>query len=391
MKGFSFYAPLRIIFEKGGIEKLAQLTSRNGRRVLLVVGRNHLKKTGQLDKILDIFKRSSKIEEVVLFDRTPQNPDIEAIEDATEEIRKNRLDVVVSVGGGSAMDLAKVASLCAKNNRTVWDLYNDDSLSVLDAFNLVCVPTTSGSGSEVTRYAVFNDNRKKVKIALSSFSIYPKVSLIDPTLTYTMPESVIANTGFDALSHAIEAYTSKSASPITDLYCREAISLIGVNLVGAFKEKREKYMDNMSLAAMFAGMALNVGRASLPHALEHNLSAYNPDLPHGLGLAMVMIPFLKRAVYCNKEKFSDIAYLLGRDISNESLTKAAEMCIDAVGELIDKLNLKKSLKDFGFDRKTIERMVEDNFWTMSHGIQNSPCEFTKQDILNIYLEALEGR
>ena len=390
MKDFSFYAPLRIIFQKGGIEKLAQLTSRNGRRVLLVVGRNHLKKTGKLEYILNILKRSSKIEEVVLFDRTPQNPDVEAIEDAAEEIKRNRLDVVVAIGGGSAMDLAKIASLSAKNSKSVWDLYNDNSLNVLDAFPLVCTPTTSGSGSEVTRYAVFNDNKKRVKVAISSLSIYPKVSLIDPSLTYTMPEKVIANTGFDALSHAIEAYTSKSSSPITDAYCREAISLIGVNLFAAYKEKKEKYMDNMSLAAMFAGMALNVGRASLPHALEHNLSAFNPQLPHGLGLAMVMIPFLKRAVYCNKEKFADIAYLLGEDISNKSLTEAAKACVDAVGKLIERLSLNKTLKDFGFDRKIIERMIEDNFWTMSHGIQNSPCEFTKQDILNIYLEALEG-
>ncbi|AEA33762.1 iron-containing alcohol dehydrogenase [Hippea maritima] len=390
MMEFNFYAPLRIIFKENEINNIAAYTARNGNRVFLVVGKSHLKETGKLNEILEKFKRNSKIEEVIVFDKTPQNPDVEAIEEAKNEIIANRLNVVVAVGGGSAMDLAKIASICAKQEKGVWQLKEDPALNVLDAYPIICSPTTSGSGSEVTRYAVFNDNRKRVKVAFSSLSIYPTVSLIDPTLTYTMPQSVIANTGFDALSHAIEAYTSRSACPITDVYCREAISLIGVNLPKAYNSKDKNAMNNMSLAAMFAGMALNVGRASLPHALEHSLSAFNPELPHGLGLSMVMVPFLKRAVEHNKEKFADIAYLLGEDISNMGIDDAAKRCIDAVIEIKERIGLNKSLKDFGFDKKTIDELVDTTFWTMDHGIKNSPCEFSKEDIKQIYYEALEG-
>ena len=388
MKGFSYFAPLRIIFETGAINKIGQVCARNGRRVLLVVGKNHLFRNGVIDVILDAFKRTEKIEEVEVFNETPQNPDSESVEKAKQLILSKQLDLVVAVGGGSAMDLAKAASICAKNNINFIDVYKHPRLPLLDAYPVVCSPTTSGSGSEVTKYAVINENSLKIKVAIGSEALFPRVSLIDPQLTYTMPKEVIANTGFDALSHAIEAFSSKSSSPITDAYCREAISIIGVHLPQAFNKNKES-MDNMSLAAMFAGMALNVGRASLPHALEHALSAYNPSLPHGLGLSMVMPGFLKRAYRCNLEKFAQVAYLLGEDISNKKLDDAAKLCVDAVEKLKSKIGLNKNLKDFGFDKKTVDEMVENTLWTMEHGIKNSPCQFSVNEIKNIYYEALE--
>ncbi len=390
MTNFTFYAPLRVVFEKESIKDIGKYVSRNGNRVLLVTGKKHLKETGKLDKILKSLKRAEKIEEVFIFNDTPQNPDIEAIHEAKDMIVKHSLNVILAVGGGSAMDLAKAASICAKHRKNVLYIFNDPTLPVLDAYPIICSPTTSGSGSEVTKYVVFNDNKKRLKMAMSSEGFFPKVSLIDPKLTYSMPKAVIANTGFDALSHAIEAYTSKSSCPITDTYCREAISLVHTYLVDAYKTNNFKAMDNMSLASMFAGMALNVGRASLPHALEHALSAYRPDLPHGLGLSIVMVPFLKRAFKCNKVKFADIAYLLGENISNDSLENAAKKSIDAVIKLKKQLNLRYTLKDFGFDKNEIDDLVNHTLFTMEHGLKNSPCDFTEKDIKAIYYDALEG-
>ncbi len=390
LKWFNFYAPLRIVFEKGSIKQIGQFTARNGSRVLLVTGRKHLRETGKLELILRSLRQSRKIEEVIVFDKTPQNPDVEAIHEARDIIMKNRLNVIVAVGGGSSMDLAKIASVCAKNKSNVMDLYSNPALPVMKGYPIICSPTTSGSGSEVSKFAVFNNNVKKYKLALGSEAFYPKVSLIDPELTYSMPKSVIANTGFDALSHSIEAYVSNSSCPITDAYCREALSLIHTYLAISYSKHDVDAMNNMSLAAMFAGMALNAGRACLPHAMEHALSAYRPELPHGLGLSMVILPFLKRSYKCNQAKFADIAYLLGEDIANKNLNSAAEMCIVAVEKIKDKLNLKQSLKDFGFDKKEIDDMVERTFFSMEHGIKNSPCEFDKKDIKEMYYEALEA-
>ena len=390
MMDFMFYTPLRVVFEREGIRDVGRYVSRNGNRVLLVTGKRHLKEDGKLDEILESLKRTEKIEDVFIFNNTPQNPDIEAINQARDVIVKHNLNVVLAVGGGSSMDLAKAASICAKHKRDIMDIFNDPALPVLDAYPIICSPTTSGSGSEVTKYVVFNDNKKKLKMAMSSEGFFPKVSLIDPELTYSMPKEIIANTGFDALSHAIEAYTSRSACPVTDAYCREAISLIHTYLVDAYKTKNQRAMDNMSLAAMFAGMALNVGRASLPHALEHSLSAYRPNLPHGLGLSMVMVPFMKRAFRCNMVKFADIAYFLGESISNDSLENAAERSIDVVVKFKEQLNLKYTLKDFGFDKKEIDNLVDNTLFTMEHGLKNSPCNFTEKDVRDIYYEALEG-
>ncbi len=390
MKGFTYYAPLRIIFERGAIKHIGQYVARNGNRVLLVTGKKHLKESGKLDLILKKLESVKKIESVVIFDKTEQNPDVELIHEARDLIIQHKLNVVLAVGGGSAMDLAKIASICARQNRGVMDLIKNPALPVLKAYPIVCSPTTAGSGSEVTRFAVFNNNKKRIKMAIGSEALFPKVSVIDPELTFTMPKNVIANTGFDAFSHALEAYTSKSSCPITDTYCREAISLIHTYLHESYSEKSERAMEEMSLAAMFGGMALNVGRASLPHALEHSLSAYRPELPHGLGLSMVMVPFVKRACRCNKEKFADIAYLMGENISTLSLDEAAHRAVNAVIKLKKSLGLTYTLKDFGFTRDEIDEMVEKTFFTMEHGLKNSPCEFSIKDVKEIYYEALEG-
>ncbi len=385
---FIYYAPLRIVFGKHSISKIASFTARNGNRVLLVTGKNHLKETGVLNYILDLFHNNKKIEEIILFDKAEENPDTQLINQAKDAIIDNNLNVVVAVGGGSTMDLAKAASICAKQNKTIEEIMDSNDINILKAYPIICSPTTSGSGSEVTKYSVINDLNGKTKRAIGSENIYPTVSILDPTLTYTMNRQTIANTGFDALSHAIEAYTSKSSSPITDAYCRQAISLIGENLEKAYNNKDQQAMDNMSLAAMLAGMALNVGRASLPHAMEHSLSAYKKNLAHGLGLSVIMNGFIKRAADCNKERFADIAYLLGENISNMTLEDSSLKTIDAVERIKNAINLNKNLSELGFNKHILEEMVENTFWTMAHGIDNSPCPFTKKEILDIYLEAL---
>ena len=385
---FKYYVPIRIIFGKGSINKIAQYTARNGNRVLLVTGRRHLKETGILDKILEAFKKTKKIEEVIHFNNVRENPTIEQVDEAKDLILKHNLNVVVAVGGGSAMDLAKAASIAAKQRKSVKELLGNPEVNVMDTYPIICSPTTSGSGSEATKYAVISDDERKIKMALSTESIYPTVSIVDPQLTYTMPKNTIANTGFDALSHAIEAFTSKSASPITDAYCSEALKLIGENLLESYKSQNPEAMENMSLAAMLAGLALNVGRAALPHAMEHALSAYNPDLPHGLGLAMVMTPFLKRMYRCNPSKFAEIAELLGENLNGNMDETAAEKVITAVENLKGKIGLNRRLSEFGFDEKLIHEMVEKSFWTMEHGIKNSPCEVTKEEVEKMYLEAL---
>jgi len=384
---FLYYAPLRIDFAKNRISKIASYAARNGNRVLLVTGRNHLRQTGILDKIISSFKKSGKIEELIVFDKARENPNTELIDTASQIINENSLNVVAAVGGGSSIDLAKAASLSAKQKKPIWQLVKEPEISVCDALPIVCSPTTSGSGSEVTKYAVINNDTEKLKIAVANEHIYPKVSLIDPTLTYTMSSQTVANTGFDALSHAVEAYTSNSSSPITDGYCRQAISLIGENLAKAYTKQQEA-MDNMSLAAMFAGMALNVGRASLPHAMEHSLSAYKPDLPHGLGLSIVTTPFLKRIADCVPEKMADMAYLLGENISNCELKEAAFKAVEAIEKIKDSVGLNKKLSDFEFDKEILKELVDKTYYTMEHGIENSPCNFTKEDILQMYFEVL---
>ena len=385
---FKYFVPIRIIFGRGSIKKMGQYVSRNGNRVLLVTGKKHLKENGVLENILKSFEKSSKIETVVHFNNVRENPTVEQVDEAKELMIRNNLNVVVAVGGGSAMDLAKAVSLSAKQKRSVKDLIGNPDVNIMKAYPIICSPTTSGSGSESTKYAVINDDERKIKVALSTESIYPTVSVIDPQLTYTMPQKTIANTGFDALSHAIEAFTGQSASPITDAYCRESFKLINDNLYISYRTRKEYAMDNMSIASMLAGLSLNVGRAALPHAMEHALSAYNTNLPHGLGLALVMTPFLKKMYKCNPVKFAEIAEILGENIQGKRDENAASKVVDAVEKLKEEIGLTGKLSEFGFDKELIYKMVEDSFWTMKHNIKNSPCPVSKDEIVKFFLEIL---
>lgn len=384
---FDYYAPLRIVFKEGAISNIAKLTARNGNRVLLVTGRSHLKKSGMLDKILSLFDSNKKIEELILFDKASTNPDVSVVDEAAQIIKSNNLNIIVAIGGGSSMDLAKAASISAEYDRPIWDIMCDNNFYITKALPVICSPTTSGSGSEVTKYAVLNNNDKNIKVAISSEAIYPKVSIVDPELTYTMSPQIAASTGFDTLSHAIEAYTSNSASEITDIYCEKVFSLVSEHLKNAIK-KDKKSMKQMSFAATLGGLALNIGRASLPHAMEHALSAYKSSLAHGLGLSILMGEFINRAYSYNESKFAKIAYLLDKSVGSEKEHDAAKKLPGIINKLKKDINLDHKLSDFGFDENMVENMVENTFWTMEHGIENTPGGFSKSDIKDMYIKCL---
>ena len=384
---FDYYAPLRIVFGEGAISNIAKLTARNGNRVLLVTGISHLKKSGVLDKILSLFSSNKKIEKLIIFDKATANPDIDTVNEAAQIIKNNNLNIVVAIGGGSSMDLAKAASISARYDRPIWDIICDNDLYITNALPVICAPTTSGSGSEVTKYAVLNNNDKKVKVAISSEAIYPKVSIVDPELTYTMNHQIAASTGFDTLSHAIEAYTSNSASEITDIYCEKVFSIVGEHLKNAIKKDKES-MKQMSFAAILGGLALNIGRASLPHAMEHALSAYKPELAHGVGLSIIMEEFINRAYSYNESKFANIAYLLYRFNECKKESRVAKKLPNIINTLKKEIGLNQRLSDFGFDKNMVEDMVENTFWTMKHGIENAPGKFSKSDIKDMYIRCL---
>lgn len=376
---FRYFIPTKIVFGSGAFNNVGKGVRDIGRRTIVVTGKKHLKTDKTLENLLQQLKENDV--DFVLFDKVMPNPSDEIVDRGAEVSRKSSCDFVLSVGGGSAMDTAKGIAICTIEGGGIWG-YITGKRAARKALPIVCIPTTAGTGSEVTKFSVINNNKERIKLPISSEIIYPYLSFVDPMLTLNMPEEVTKDVGFDALSHAIEAYTSRSASPLTDGWATLAMKLIYKNLKLCIKEPQNiRARESMSLAALLAGLALNIGRASLPHAMEHSLSAYNTSLAHGRGLALLYVAWIRLSFKGNREKFAHIAQILGEE-------KDAERCADAMEKFLQKIGIVDRLSRYGFDEKIILDIVDNTYHTMNHGVKNNPLLATKEEIIEIYQRSL---
>jgi len=376
---FRYFIPTRIVFGSGVFNNAGKSIRDIGKKAIVVTGKKHLKTSGRLENLLQQLKENDV--DFVLFDEVVSNPDVDIVDEGAETSQKNGCDFVLAMGGGSPMDTAKAIAICAAERGRIWD-YMTGKRIPRRALPIVCIPTTAGTGSEVTRFSVINNNKERLKLPISSDVIYPRISFVDPMLTLSMSEEVTKNAGFDALSHAIEAYTSRSASPLTDGWATLAMKLIHENLKLCIEEPQNiKARERMSLAALLAGLALNIGRASLPHALEHPLSAYNTSLAHGRGLALLYVAWIRFSFKGNREKFARIAQILGEK-------RDAERCADAMEKFLQKIGITDRLSHYGFNEKTISDIVDNTYHTMIRGIKNNPLPATKEEIIEMYLHSL---
>ncbi|QTA38912.1 iron-containing alcohol dehydrogenase [Thermosipho ferrireducens] len=273
--------PTKFYFENA-IEKGKGELVALGTRFLIITGQSS-RKNGSLEAVIKVFKDNQKYFEI--FDQTEENPSEQMVKKIIETYGKN-WDVVVGLGGGSPMDAAKAVAVLCKNEIEIEDLYNPEKYSA--ALPIVCIPTTSGTGSEVTQYSVLTVNGQKK--GFKHETIFPKLSFIDPVYTLTMPEELTLSTGLDALSHAIESAVSKRSNPMSELYSFKAIEIIKDTLPELLKdlsnyELRKKIM----FASTLAGISISITGTTIAHALGYSITT-EKGIRHGLATA-VFLPF----------------------------------------------------------------------------------------------------
>ncbi len=383
----NFYRPVEVFFGKGAIEKAGEVARRYGFKALIVTGKESAKKSGSLDRLIKSLN-SHGIHEYILYNEVIPNPTDTIVNEGARIAVEEKVDFIVGLGGGSALDTAKAISIVSSNEGSVWDYVKyPEGPRLVPYLNrpVICIPTTAGTGSEVDKYSVITNSIRKEKLVISHSLNYPKVALIDPELTLTMSPQLTAITGFDALTHALESLTNRAQNFMAEECSIKAIELISKWLPIAVEEPDNyEAREKLSYASMLAGIAIDHLGVALIHAMEHPVSAHYPQVAHGLGLA-ILAPYITKFNYKgNPEKYALFARLMGYE-------EKPELAVDALVDFLQRIGLLKTLKEVGVEEEKLDRLTEDVYMLARHSFMINPVEPTLDDVRELYQKAYEGR
>ncbi|MBU0652628.1 MAG: iron-containing alcohol dehydrogenase [Proteobacteria bacterium] len=382
MKTFSFTGAKKIVFGNGSFAGLAEhLTELKVSRPLVVLDGN-LAGTGFGKKVSDLMEKA-KIG-FVLYDKAVPEPPIELADEGAKLAIRKRCDGVVGIGGGSAMDLAKAIAVLAANKGKAEDYLGLNKVPG-PGLPKIMVPTTAGTGSEVTFTAVFIRKKLKKKEGMNSPYLYPELALLDPELTLTLPPHATAATGIDALCHAIESYTSINASPMSEMMSLEAIGLISDNLRTAVHDGTNlEAREAMLLGSLYAGLGLANAGVTAVHSLSYPLGG-KYGISHGLANTIMLPRVMAFNLPGAQEKFVDIAEIMGEIVDDLPLREAAYLAVEAVEALIEDCGVFTTLEELEIPEADFPELAKVAM-TVARPLANNPCKMTPEEMVEIYQE-----
>ncbi|MBK5539570.1 L-threonine dehydrogenase [Pseudomonas sp. TH05] len=340
----TFFIPAVNVMGIGCLDEAMSAIRNYGFRKALIVTDAGLAKAGVASMIAE--KLAMQDIDSLVFDGAKPNPSIDNVEQGLLRLREGNCDFVISLGGGSPHDCAKGIALCATNGGHIRD-YEGVDQSAKPQLPLIAINTTAGTASEMTRFCIITDEARHVKMAIVDRNVTPLLSVNDPALMVAMPKGLTAATGMDALTHAIEAYVSTAANPITDACALKAIDMISNNLRQAVHDGSDlTARENMAYAQFLAGMAFNNASLGFVHAMAHQLGGFY-DLPHGVCNA-VLLPHVQsfNASVC-AERLTDVAHAMGADIRGFSPEEGAQAAIAAIRSLARDVDIPAGLRQLG--------------------------------------------
>ncbi len=380
----SLYAPNKLIFGLGSASQAGkEAKSLGGTRALLVTDKQVVS-AGLVEEVVDSLREAGL--EPGVFDQVEAEPPVRNVDDGARAARQGDYDIIIGVGGGSSLDVAKGTALMAGLEGSVVDYAGTDVVPHAGLLKIL-MPTTAGTGSEVTRTFVVTDETDHIKKVVYSDFVLADVAIVDPRLTLSMPSRVTADSGTDALVHAIESYVSMNATPFSDILSLEAIRLIEANLAAAYsKPDNIEARYNMSLAATLAGIAFASGGLGAIHALSNPLGIdYN--LSHGRSNAVLLPYIVDYNRHASPRKYAAIAQAMGLIVDNLSVYEAGERLVEHLENLLEFLGISIRLSSYGVTADDIPGMVEG---AMKQGrlFVPNPRNLTDDDVREIYQKAL---
>lgn len=386
MYNFKAFLPTKLIFGTKAVEKLPEEAKRFGTKAMIVTGRHSTKKTGLLDRVLNLLK-SVDISAVV-YDKITPNPITDHVDEAAEIAKKEGVQFVIGLGGGSSIDSAKCIAIASANEGGIWD-YVDvvGGKKPEKALPIIAITTTHGTGTEADPFAVVTHTETKSKVGIGYDVIFPAVSLIDPELMITLPKNQTAYTSMDAFYHSIEAFLNVRANPYSDLLAIDSMKRIISNLPVAYENGQDlRARTELTWANTEAGITETLTGVIANHAIEHGISGYYPDIAHGLGLCITG-PYLFEHLF--DLVFERLAYV-GREVFGiyESDDKrAARMMIERLRDFQERFGLNPKLSTLGVNKEDLPKITETSYKIMYGVIEVTPGDFGKEDILKILEKA----
>ena len=382
---FTFQVVPKIIFGSGAVEKVGKEAKKQGGSKALLISDEGIAKAGLLKKVEEPLAKEGL--EVTIFDKVEPEPWAEIADEAGGTAREKNCDLIIGVGGGSCMDIAKAAAVLATNEGKAKD-YQGLNKVPKPGLPKIMVPTTAGTGSEVTFTAVLSNKEPKGKGGINSPYLFPELALLDPLLTLSMPSSITASTGMDALTHAIEAYTSLQAMVITDALALKAVELIAQNLRQAVAESQNvEVRENMLLGSLLAGMALANAGVGAVHALAYPLGGLY-RIPHGVANGLMLPYVMEFNLEKSLEKFVQVARAMGEEVDSLSSKEAAQRAVEAVTKLSEEVSVPRKIKKLkaGIMEKDFPQMAAAAM-KVTRPLENNPRPMTEGEAIKIYQEA----
>lgn len=377
-----FIMPKQIISGEHALQQSKEVIRTLGTKALVVSGK-------VMNRIGNVRIVTNLLDEIgigwTVYDDITGEPDDVMIDGGVEAYKANGCDFLIAIGGGSPMDSMKAIGALITNPGKIADYMGKEIANPLPP--MVAIPTTAGTGSEATQFTIITDTKTSIKMLLKGTVLIPDVAIVDASFTVSSPKSVTNATGLDALTHAVEGYTSKKASPLTDVYAVDAVKRIFQYLPRAYENGEDmEAREEMILAALEAGVVINNSSVTLVHGMSRPIGA-NFHVPHGLSNAMLLKVCLTFALDGTYERFADLGRAIGAATEEDDDETAAKAFLDAIIQLCETLEVP-TLAEYGVDKEAffevMDKMAEDAIASGSPG--NTRKTTTKEDVLRMYKE-----
>jgi alcohol dehydrogenase len=381
---YGFFIPTVTLMGVGSYKEIGRQIKVLGGKKPFICTDKGVRGAGIVDQITTVIKSECGVDPVI-YDGTQPNPTDKNVHEGYELYKSKGCDLIVSLGGGSPHDCGKGIGIVATNGGNIRDYEGvDKSTKAMPPF--IAVNTTAGTASEMTRFCIITDTSRKVKMAIVDWRVTPNVAIDDPLLMVGMPPSLTAATGMDALTHAIEAYVSTIATPVTDTCALKAIELVSGYLRAAVAHGGDmEARDKMCYAEYLAGMAFNNASLGHVHAMAHQLGGFY-DLPHGVCNAILLPHVEKFNLIAKMDRFADIAVAMGENIEGLSIRAAADVALESIKTLSHDVGIPSGLSELGVKEADLKTMAE-NAQKDACGLTNPRCP-SLDDVIGIYKNAM---
>lgn len=375
---FTFLTPSPIVFGYGALAQLPQVVREFEAKKVCIVSDKGVVEAGWTDKAKTVLEGTGL--HAFVFDEVEPEPDIRSVDRCSDLAKKNGVEVLIGLGGGSAIDVAKGASIVMKHGKSIFDYLGVDHVPGR-TIPKVLIPTTAGTGSEVTPFAIFKDKKERRKTAIQSKYVVGEVAIVDPEISISCPPRVTAVCGMDAFTHAIESYTSINGGDLTEDLSLKAIQLIGENLLKAYANGNNRAARyNMSLGSLYAGLGIANAGSGAVGALSYPVEGtYN--VIHGIGNSLLLPHVVKYNSVANYDKIINIAGAL--KLSFDDGRKATEQVIAFINALMEEFAFPKTLRALGAKKEDLKALADDGI-KRERVLKNNMRKIQYEDAIRIY-------